>query len=114
MGISSTGGLHRTRQQFTREMTGTANAIVAGWGNLGGGVAQIVMGSVMLPLFKILLTVHGEEDDTSSYERAWRTVCILPEITTIGVGWVVMIHSEDAPRGNYKDLKRSGWMPEVS
>jgi len=72
------------------------------------------MGSVMLPLFKILLTVHGEEDDTAAYERAWRTVCILPAIATIGVGWAVMIHSEDAPRGNYKDLKRSGWMPEVS
>ena len=31
---------------FTKEVAGTANALVGGWGNLGGGVTQLVMGSV--------------------------------------------------------------------
>ena len=41
-----------TTIMFTREVAGTANAIVGGWGNLGGGVTQLVMGSVLFPIFK--------------------------------------------------------------
>ena len=37
---------------FTKEIAGTANALVGGWGNLGGGVTQLVMGAVLFPLFK--------------------------------------------------------------
>ena len=31
-------------RMFTREVVGTANALCGGWGNLGGGVTQLVMG----------------------------------------------------------------------
>jgi NNP family nitrate/nitrite transporter-like MFS transporter len=34
-----------TNRMFTKEVGGTANALVDGWGNLGGGVTQLVMGS---------------------------------------------------------------------
>jgi NNP family nitrate/nitrite transporter-like MFS transporter len=37
---------------FTKERCGAANAIVAGWGNLGGGTTQLIVGSISFPLLK--------------------------------------------------------------
>jgi NNP family nitrate/nitrite transporter-like MFS transporter len=59
-----------TSRMFTKEVVGTANALVGGWGNLGGGVTQLVMGAALFPLFKIFFN-----DDS---EKAWRTVCVVP------------------------------------
>lgn len=41
-----------TSRMFTREVAGTANAIVAGWGNFGGGASQLVMGTFLFPAFQ--------------------------------------------------------------
>ena len=41
-----------TSKMFCKEVVGTANAIVAGWGNLGAGVTQIVMGSLLFQHLK--------------------------------------------------------------
>lgn len=91
-------------RMFTKEVVGTANALVGGWGNLGGGVTQLVMGSVLFPLFKLGM----------SPVMAWRTVCIVPAVVAAGTGIIVYFISDDAPKGNYKDLKKNGLMPEVS
>ncbi len=77
---------------FTKEVAGTANALVGGWGNLGGGVTQIVMGSVLFPLFKTGM----------SAERAWRTVSIVPACVGLLTGFTIMRVSDDCPKGNYK------------
>jgi len=50
-----------TTCMFTKEVSGTANALVAGWGNLGGGVTQIVMGSILFPLFKWIYRKTGTQ-----------------------------------------------------
>jgi len=92
-------------RMFTKEVAGTANALVGGWGNLGGGVTQIVMGSALFPLFK----AFGMSADT-----AWRTVCIVPAVVAFTTGLVVMRISDDCPKGNYSDLKKQGLMPEIS
>ena len=34
-----------TSRMFAKEVAGTANALVGGWGNLGGGVTQLVVGA---------------------------------------------------------------------
>uniref|UniRef100_A0A7S1YPY5 Nitrate/nitrite transporter n=1 Tax=Ditylum brightwellii TaxID=49249 RepID=A0A7S1YPY5_9STRA len=91
-------------RMFTKEVVGTANALVGGWGNLGGGVTQIVMGTLLFPLFKTGM----------SAERAWRTVCIVPAVVAFFTGVAVQFVSDDSPKGNYKDLKKHGNMPEVS
>jgi MFS transporter, NNP family, nitrate/nitrite transporter len=39
---------------FTHEMVGTANALTAGWGNLGAGVTQLLVGGILFPVFKAL------------------------------------------------------------
>jgi NNP family nitrate/nitrite transporter-like MFS transporter len=93
-----------TSRMFTKEVVGTANALVGGWGNLGGGVTQLIMGSVLFPLFKTGM----------SSEMAWRTVSIIPAFIGFISGVAVYFISDDAPKGNYKDLKKNGLMPEVS
>lgn len=89
---------------FTKEVVGTANALVGGWGNLGGGVTQIVMGSALFPLFKLGM----------SAETAWRTVAIVPAIFGFATGFTIIRISDDCPKGNYKDMKEKGIMPEIS
>lgn len=91
-------------RMFTREVVGTANALVGGWGNLGGGVTQLVMGSALFPLFKMFM----------SPEMAWRTVCIVPATIGFMTGVVVYFISDDAPKGNYSEMKKNGTMPQVS
>lgn len=93
-----------TTTMFTKEVAGTANALVGGWGNLGGGVTQIVMGSVLFPCFKLGM----------SSERAWRTVSIVPACVGLITGYTILQISDDSPNGNYKELKAKGVMQEVS
>ncbi len=75
-----------------------------GWGNLGGGVTQIVMGSVLFPLFKLGM----------SPTMAWRTVSIVPACVGALTGFTILRISDDSPNGNYKELKEKGLMEEVS
>jgi len=89
---------------FTKEVAGTANALVGGWGNLGGGVTQIVMGSVLFPLFKT-----GMSD-----EKAWRAVSVVPACVGFLTGFTILRIADDCPKGNYKEMKEKGIMQEVS
>ena len=93
-----------TSSMFTKEVVGTANAVVGGWGNLGGGVTQIVMGSVLFPLFKTGM----------SAEQAWRTVNLVPACVGFTMGIICIKFADDAPKGNYKEMKKWGTMAEVS
>jgi len=94
-------------RMFTKEIVGTTNALVGGWGNVGGGVTQIVMGTLLFPLFR---EVFYDGDA----EMAWRTVCVVPAFVAFMTGLIVLRTSEDCPEGNYKELKKTGRMPEIS
>ena len=91
---------------FTKEVVGSSNGIAGGWGNLGASVTQLVMGSFLFPLFTTLM-----DDDA---ERAWRTVCIVPAVVGFITGVTIFFISDDAPKGNYTEMKRHGIMGEVS
>jgi NNP family nitrate/nitrite transporter-like MFS transporter len=93
-------------RMFCKEVVGTANALCGGWGNLGGGVTQLIMGSALFPLFKIFF----DGDST----KAWRTVSVVPAVVGFGTGIMIYYISDDAPKGNYADLKKHGQMAEVS
>ena len=95
-----------TSQMFTKDVVGTANALVGGWGNLGGGVTQLVMGSLLFPLFKVFF--DGDS------EMAWRTVCVVPAVVAFTSGIVMYKISDDSPKGDYGELKKHGSMLEVS
>lgn len=91
-------------RMFTKEIVGTANALVGGWGNVGGGATQIVMGTLLFPLFK---DVFGADQENPA-EWAWRRVCLVPAFVTCATGIIVVMTSEDCPEGNYKELKAQG------
>ena len=84
-----------TTRMFTKEVAGTANALVGGWGNLGGGVTQLIMGSCLFPLFKAF---------GMSPEQAWRSVCVVPAVVAFSFGFMVLKISDDCPKGNYKEI----------
>ena len=93
-----------TSMMFAKNVVGTANALAGGWGNLGGGVTQLIMGSVLYPIFK-----SGMSEST-----AWRTVSIVPAVCTACVGITILFIADDSPKGNYSKLKKVGLMRPVS
>ena len=104
-----------TTSMFSREISGTANSLAAGWGNLGGGITQIVMGTLLFPMFKIIYkeSESDDESDKASAEKAWRTVCVIPAVFSLVMAFLVVKYSDDSPKGNYRKLKSLGLMPKV-
>lgn len=100
-------------RMFTKDVVGTANATAAGWGNLGAGTAQLIMGSALFPLFKWFYAQSTTSPEDIA-EKAWRTVSIVPAAIAFVSGIVMYKISDDAPRGNYTDLKKSGEMKDVN
>ncbi|KAL7549315.1 hypothetical protein ACHAWF_012583 [Thalassiosira exigua] len=74
-------------QMFTDEVVGLANGLIAGWGNLGGGVTQLVVGTGLLPLFQRHM----------SDSMAWRTVSLVPAAMSVTTAIVVYFVSDDSP-----------------
>lgn len=72
---------------FAPSIVGKANGFVGGWGNLGGGVTLLVMGSGLMPLFLKFMPV----------ERAWRTVSLVPAALALITGVSVFFLSDDSP-----------------
>eukprot|EP00544_Gedaniella_sp_CCMP2646_P007052 CAMPEP_0202481206 /NCGR_PEP_ID=MMETSP1361-20130828/883_1 /ASSEMBLY_ACC=CAM_ASM_000849 /TAXON_ID=210615 /ORGANISM="Staurosira complex sp., Strain CCMP2646" /LENGTH=823 /DNA_ID=CAMNT_0049108703 /DNA_START=20 /DNA_END=2492 /DNA_ORIENTATION=- len=112
-----------TSTMFTPEVAGTANALAAGWGNLGGGVTQLVMGSLLFPLLKIVYggegwsraqRTHEDQDYATSSDLAWRTSCVVPALMCLIMTYFVIFKADDCPKGNYIKRNREGFMPPVS
>ena len=74
--------------------------------SISGGATQLIMGTALFPLFKLIW--GGDET------MAWRTVTIVPAVVAFSTGVIVILTSDDCPKGKYKDLKKSGEMPEIS
>ena len=91
---------------FTKEWSGTANATVAGWGNLGGGTTQLFVGSFLFPMLKI-----AYDNDA---EKAWRSACVVPATFGLVTAFCVIKFSDDCPTGNYSKLKKENKMENVS
>ena len=112
-----------TSSMFISEVAGTANALVAGWGNLGGGVTQIVMGSLLFPLLKIIYGGEGWtraindetiDDNDRASDLAWRTACVVPALLCLLLAWFIVQNADDSPKGNYSKRNREGYMSSVS
>ena len=88
---------YHTSVMFAPNIVGTANATSAGWGNLGGGVTQIVM-----PLFFAMFVSLGFLDF-----HAWRLAMVIPGILMVVCGILYYKYTTDFPEGNMKDLRKS-------
>lgn len=87
---------YHTSTMFAPNVVGTANATSAGWGNLGGGVTQMVM-----PLIFAAFVGFGflESD-------AWRYAMVVPAILMMITGIAYYKFTQDTPEGNFKELKK--------
>ncbi|HEX9510390.1 MAG TPA: MFS transporter [Puia sp.] len=83
-----------TSMMFAAKIKGTANAITGGWGNLGGGVTNMVMPIIFAAIVGFGYTKH----------EAWRYAMILPGIMMLIVAWLYYKFTKDTPAGNYDEI----------
>lgn len=88
---------YHTSVMFAPNVVGTANATSAGWGNLGGGVTQMVM-----PLIFALFVSLGYLD-----KEAWRYAMVFPGLAMVVCGILYYKYANDLPEGNFKDLAKT-------
>ena len=88
---------YHTSMMFAPNVVGTANATTAGWGNLGGGVTQMVM-----PIIFAGFVGLGFIDAV-----AWRYAMVVPGVALIICGFLYYRYTTDYPEGNLKDLKET-------
>lgn len=88
---------YHTSVMFAPNVVGTANATVAGWGNLGGGVTLMVM-----PLIFGAFVGMGYLD-----ESAWRYSMAIPGAALFIMGFVYYFFTQDTPDGNLSDLRKN-------
>ena len=91
-----------TSSMFSKNVVGSANALVGGWGNLGGGVTQLVMPAIVLGLYD--LHAYGPH----GYDLAWRYSFLIPASLLIVMSVWILGFSDDVPNGNFKELYASG------
>ncbi len=92
---------YHTSVMFGPNVVGTANATTAGWGNLGGGVTQMVM-----PLIFAAVMMFGVTE-----AAGWRLAMIVPGVVLFLMGIAYFLFTQDAPDGNYADLREQGLLP---
>ncbi len=88
---------YHTTMMFAPNVVGTANATTAGWGNLGGGVTQMVM-----PLVFAGFVALGYTDAS-----AWRLAMVVPGFAMLGMAFVYWFCTQDYPEGNLRELSSS-------
>ncbi len=89
---------------FAPNVVGTANAVTAGWGNLGGGVTQMVM-----PLVLSAVMLFG-----ASEFLGWRIAMIFPGAALLLMGAAYYLFTQDTPYGSYANLRAEGRIPSAS
>lgn len=95
---------YHTSVMFAPNCVGTANATSAGWGNLGGGVTQMVM-----PLLLTGFLALG-----FSEFWGWRLAMVVPGVAMALTGVAYYLFTQDAPEGNYRELRERGRMADAS
>jgi len=93
---------YHTSQMFAPNCIGTANATTAGWGNLGGGVTQLVMPLV----FAGLVGFCGMSDAIG-----WRVTMVFSGTLCLLTGVAYYFLTQDTPAGNFAELREQGSMP---
>lgn len=92
---------YHTSVMFAPNVVGTANATTAGWGNLGGGTTQIVM-----PLIFAAIVSLGVSEFVG-----WRLAMVVPGSILFAMGIAYWFLTQDAPDGDYNELRAQGLIP---
>ena len=85
-------------QMFSKSVVGVANATAGGWGNLGGGLTNLLM----VFIFDAFMAATGENEFTSL------RLCFLVPLALHLASAAVVLSGRDLPDGNYAELERQG------
>lgn len=94
---------YHTSVMFAPNVVGAANATTAGWGNLGGGVTQAVMPLLLAAVLTFVPAALG-----------WRLAMVAPGIAMLLTAAAYWFLTQDAPDGNYSELRARGEMPATA
>lgn len=86
---------YHTSVMFDKKIVGTANAVAGGWGNLGGGITNMVM-----PLIFAGFVGLGYLP-----ESAWRLAMIIPGVALLLFSILYYRYTKDTPAGNFDELE---------
>lgn len=89
---------YHTSVMFAPSVVGAANATAAGWGNLGGGVTQIVMPLLFGAFLHLGVGAWW----------GWRLAMVVPGLAMLVMGIVYAKVTTDTPEGNFEDLRSRG------
>jgi NNP family nitrate/nitrite transporter-like MFS transporter len=87
---------YHTSVMFAPNIKGTANAVAGGWGNLGGGITNMLMPLIFAGIVGLGYT-KGE---------AWRLAMIVPGTLLLICAFLYYKFTQDTPAGNYADIRR--------
>ena len=87
---------YHTSMMFAPNIKGTANAVAGGWGNLGGGVTNIVMPLIFAGIIGLGYSKHD----------AWRLAMVVPGTLLLICAFLYYRFTKDTPAGNYEDIDR--------
>jgi MFS transporter, NNP family, nitrate/nitrite transporter len=85
-----------TSVMFAPQIKGTANAVAGGWGNLGGGITNMLM-----PVIFAAIVGFGY-----SKSEAWRLAMLLPGSMLLICAFLYYKFTKDTPEGNYDEISR--------
>src|SRR4029077_11658771 len=86
---------YHTSVMFAPNIVGTANATAAGWGNLGGGVTNIVMPL----LFSAFLSLGAGK------WWSWRLAMLTAGVALLLTGIAYFFLTQDTADGDFRDLR---------
>ncbi|HUH04782.1 MAG TPA: MFS transporter [Kofleriaceae bacterium] len=89
---------YHTSVMFAPNCVGTANATTAGWGNLGGGITQMVMPLILSAMLGLGAGAYW----------GWRLAMIVPGVALFAIGLAYRFATQDTPTGNYEELHARG------
>ncbi|HEV7348023.1 NarK family nitrate/nitrite MFS transporter [Telluribacter sp.] len=88
---------YHTSVMFDKKIVGTANAVAGGWGNLGGGVTNMLM-----PLIFAAFIGLGYLPAS-----AWRLAMVVPGVILLVLAVLYYYNTKDTPAGNFEEIEAS-------